>query len=291
MRADLAATHGVACHADGQVTLSGPLLRLERDLDTLFLAWAAALGAVEYRFPPVIAARELARIDYFASFPHLATFPVSLPAEDAAIRTFTAAHAACREDDALPIGAVAPVRAVLTPAACYPVYVHLQERVLDAVTYVSTRGTCFRRESHYAPFARQWAFSMREIVCLGTRDEVVAFVERARASIDMVTAAIDLPVAWQDATDSFFAAPPNSRQRVRRLAPTKREIVFDGRLALGSVNMHGRRFGEAFHITRECRPAFSACVAFGLERWMLAVLECFGPRPDQWPDFGRHHGV
>src|SRR5438874_9913215 len=34
--------------------------------------------------------------------------------------------------------------------------------------YVTTRAACFRRESYYRPLQRQWSFSMREIVCLGT---------------------------------------------------------------------------------------------------------------------------
>jgi seryl-tRNA synthetase len=288
MAVDLRDVDGLSCHANGQVTLSGPLLRLERDLEQIFLAWAADCGAVEYRFPPLVEARALDRIDYFHSFPHLATFPVSLPRDDAPIRAFASAQPV-GADGAVRLDALAPVREVLTPAACYPVYVHYQGAHLDAPVLLTTRATCFRREAGYQPLARQWAFSMREIVCLGRRDEVVEFVARQRARVDGLARALDLPLRWQDATDSFFDASSNPKCLMQRLAPAKREMIFDGRLAIGSVNSHRSYFGDAFEITRGGRAAFSACIAFGIERWILAFLQRFGARASAWPDLGAHH--
>jgi hypothetical protein len=64
-------------------------------------------------------------------------------------------------------------------------------------------------------------------------------------------------------------------------------MVFQGRLAIGSVNFHRNYFGEAFEISRDGREAFSGCVAFGLERWIYAFLERFGMNESDWPDFDR----
>ncbi len=60
-------------------------------------------------------------------------------------------------------------------------------------------------------------------------------------------------------------------------------MVFDQRLAVGSVNLHRNYFGEAFEISRNGISACSACVAFGLERWIAAILDHFGEKPEQWP--------
>jgi seryl-tRNA synthetase len=283
MTVDLHALDGLSCHANGQVTLSGPLLQLEHRLDALFLTWAADCGAVEFRFPPLVAARALDRIDYFHAFPHLATFPVALSRDEAHLRAFTASRPVTRDGE-MRLGALDPVREVLTPAACYPIYAHFQGACLETPSYVTTRATCFRREAHYEPLARQWAFSMREIVCLGGRAEVVAFLEHYRAHVMAFAAALDLPLCFAAATDSFFDPPRNPQHIVQRLAPAKQEMMFDGRLAIGSLNFHRRHFGTAFEISRDGSAAYSACVAFGLERWILAIIERFGAQPTGWPE-------
>ena len=283
MAVDLRQLDDLVCHANGQVTLSGPLLQLEERLDRLFLAWAATCDAVAYRFPPLIDARALERIDYFHSFPHLATFPASLARDDHTLQAFAdSTHLA--DDGAIRLGPLADTYDVLTPAACYPAYPHFRGARLAAPVRLTTRATCFRREARFDPLARQWAFAMREIVCLGRREEALAFVARGRAQVDRLAAALDLPLTWQEASDPFYGTPHTAAQQLQRLVPTKREMVFDGRLAIGSLNFHRRHFGEAFDIRVGDGAAYSACLAFGLERWLLAILERFGSHPSRWPD-------
>jgi hypothetical protein len=50
------------------------------------------------------------------------------------------------------------------------------------------------------------------------------------------------------------------------------------------VNLHHEHFGEAFGITRAGQDAHSACVAFGLERWLSAIQGTHGEDPRSWPD-------
>src|SRR6185369_13996078 len=140
----------------------------------------------------------------------------------------------------------APIRDVLTPAACYHFYVAFQGETLAAPRHVTTRATCFRREEFYAPLERQWSFSMREIVCLGTSDEVQAFLARREAAAEAAWKRIGLDVEWKVATDPFFNAPRNPKALAQRLDPLKREMVFGGALAIGSSNFHRNAFGEAF---------------------------------------------
>lgn len=270
----------LAIYANGQVGLSRDLLRLDRALDDTFLGWAAARDAVEHRFPPILPAVELDKIDYLASFPHLATFPVALAHDDANLAGFVETRG---DGNALQLAALAPVRDVLTPAACYHFYIHHQGRALDRPLVLSTRATCFRRETRYVPLERLWSFSMRELVCIGTADEVTAVLEGERAVIDAFVRRLGLPVQWQHATDPFFRPAQNPKHLMQRLDPVKTELVFAGRLAIASINFHRNYFGEAFAMTRDGRPACSGCVAFGIERWLSAILETFGPEPAGWP--------
>ncbi len=176
---------------------------------------------------------------------------------------------------------------VLTPAACYHFYVLFQGQTLEEPRYVTTRATCFRRENHYLPLERQWNFSMREIVCIGSSDEVKSFLARYREKVDAFFRSVNLPIQWDAATDPFFNPSRNPKFLAQRLDPVKTEMVFKTGLAIGSVNFHRNYFGEAFQISREGQDAFSGCVAFGIERWIFAFINHFGPNPEDWPDLGR----
>ncbi len=274
---------GLGARDCGQPVLSGPLLELDRRLDRAFLGWAARWNATEYRFPPFIRAEHLDRLDYFRSFPHLATFPVALTREASKLRRF-AETARGDAPEGVALADIAPVHHVITPAACYHVYVELEGQSLAAPVYLTTRGTCCRREEHYELLERQWTFSMREIVCVGTESEVTDFLAEATALIRRWVERLDLGVTWQTATDPFFDPRRSAKYVYQKLEPVKHEMVFDGRLAIGSTNFHRSYFGEAFAIRSGRSPAHSGCVAFGIERWIAAFLQRFGPNAADWPE-------
>jgi len=279
----VSAIPGLRWMENGQASLSGPLLDLERRLERLFLAWASAEGAAEHRFPTFLPACELGKLDYFRSFAHLVTFPVALDPEHANLERFVRGEP-LSGDGEIRLTRAAPIRDVLTPAACYHFYVAFQGESLAAPRHVTTRATCFRREAQYAPLERQWSFSMREIVCLGTSDEVKAFLARREAAVEALWRRIDLPLEWKHATDPFFDPSRNPKHLAQKLDPVKREMVFQDRLAIGSSNFHRNYFGEAFSIRRGGEDAFSGCIAFGIERWILAIVTRFGTDPAAWPD-------
>ena len=276
---------GLRWMENGQCSLSGDLLLLERRLEEVFLGWAAEERAAEHRFPTFLPARELQKLDYFRSFAHLVTFPVALDADPANLKEFARGEP-LSADGEIRLARASPIRDVLTPAACYHFYVAFQGEALAAPRHLTTRATCFRREAHYAPLERQWSFSMREIVCLGTSEEVQAFLARREAAAEAFWRRLDLPVEWQVATDPFFDPRSNPKYLAQKLDPVKREMVFEGRLALGSSNFHRNVFGEAFAIRRAGAEAFSGCIAFGIERWIHAILSRFGPDPRRWPTIG-----
>lgn len=279
---DLSRLDGLAWQPGGQATLSGGLLWGLQGLDARFVEWARALGATEYRFGTFLPARELHRLDYFRSFPHMVSFAAALDADPASLKAFAAGEV-LDATGAVRLGRTAPVREVLTPAACYHFYVALQGRALDAPLDLTTVATCFRREEHYEPLQRQWNFTMREIVRLGTADEVKSFLEGFRERLDPLFRALGLDVRWEQATDPFFDPRHNPKFLAQKLDPVKTEMMFEGRLSIGSINFHRNFFGETFDIRRGGEAAFSGCVAFGLERWLYALLCRFGPETSSWP--------
>ncbi|MGA9767688.1 MAG: aminoacyl--tRNA ligase-related protein [Blastocatellia bacterium] len=268
---------------NGQSSFSGKMLELYRNLDQFFLNWAGDAGATEFLFPTFIPARELARLDYFRSFPHLVTFPVTLDSDEENLKRFAEGEP-MDSNETIHLSAQAPIKDALTPAACYHFYVQFQGESLDAPRYVTTRATCFRRESHYLPLERQWSFSMREIVCIGTADEVKTFLKEHQDKVDRFFKEVALSVEWKNATDPFFNPSSNPRYLLQKLDPIKTEMVYRTGLAIGSINFHRNYFGEAFNIYRDGKEAFSGCVAFGIERWMYAFLNQFGMNESDWPN-------
>jgi seryl-tRNA synthetase len=271
---------------NGQSVLGGALLALDRQLDQRFVRWGSDFQAAEYVFPACIPARELARLDYLRAFPHLATFPTTLAPDTPNLQRFVAGESV-DTSGAVQLTTTLPVRDVLTPAACYHCYIHFQGTTLTAPLYLTTRNTCFRREAHYTPLQRQWSFAMREIVCIGSADEVLTFLGTCRERIQSFVQALDLPITWQAASDPFFDPTRDPKYLLQKLEPVKTELCFPNGLALGSVNFHRNYFGTAFQIRRGLEAAFSGCVAFGLERWLFAWLMRFGYDAAQWPQIDR----
>jgi seryl-tRNA synthetase len=269
----------------GQVSLRGPLGALAQDIDQAFVRLATAVWGAEPEWHPAsLPAERLQRVDYLHSFPHQATFPLRLDPDEANLDAFRAGPMV-QPDGTLALTRLAPAREVLTPAACHHLYTAHEGDALSAPLYLTTRNTCFRHEAEYVPLRRQWSFSMREIVCLGTAVEAAAFLEQARFVADALLRQAGLPVKWESATDPFFRPTQNPKYLIQRVQPIKHEAVYGGDLAIGSVNLHHEHFGEAFSITRDGAPAHSACIAFGIERWLYAVTDGYGTDPASWPDF------
>jgi len=274
---------GIGLHWDptGHIGLSGPLLALADDCDLAFRLLAGRWRATEERYPAALPATAL--VDHLRSFPHQVTFPVALDSAEANLAEFA--------DGPIldPVGQVrltrtAPVDTVLTPAACYHVYAGHRGQRLPAALHLTTRNTCFRREAGYQPLRRQRSFSMREIVCLGTACETAAFLETARDMTHRFAQLIDLPLDWLPATDPFFRLHSDPGYLMQRIEPVKHEATYGGSLALASANLHHDHFGAAFGITRDGAHAGSACLAFGIERWLYAITDRHGTEPATWPD-------
>jgi seryl-tRNA synthetase len=272
---------GLCWHPSGQAGLRGPLLALADSCDRAFLSLAAIWNASKERHPASLPAAALQRVDYLHSFPHQASLSARL--DPAGLGDFLSGEV-LGEHGEIAVPALSPITEVLTPAACYHLYNSREGESLDRPLYLTTRNTCFRHESHYEPLRRLWSFSMREVVCLGTKAETVAFVELAREAADEFLRLMDLPVEWLTATDPFFQPQSNPKYLFQRLQPVKHEATYGGDLAIASLNRHHDHFGTAFAITRDGAPAHSACLAFGLERWLFAITHRYGTDPRSWPD-------
>jgi seryl-tRNA synthetase len=266
----------------GLLTLRGPLVSLRTSLDALFREWAGEVEAEEYAFPPLLSVRSLALAEYFQAFPHLATLATRIEPGDGGVERFVRSQPRDPFEEIAP-ECLAAARFVLPSAACYAVYAHFQDTVLSDRLVVTVVAPCFRHEESYSAGRRQWAFSMREIVCLGPEPAVTAFLQHYRTRITAKLHEAGLPHRIAEATDPFFNKR-DPRRVMQKLSPVKHEILYRDTLAIASFNFHRTFFGDRFRIrTPSGEPVYSGCVAFGLERWLSACLQEYGARLEQWP--------
>jgi hypothetical protein len=241
-----------AVRRHGLFSLSGPAMTVLSEVDAAVLAWAARLGAAAERHPELFGVEQLASIDYFDSFPHLAHRVTAWLDE--------------------PEDGSAPESLVLTSAACYGVYFARAGGEVGELDLVTVRQTCRRQEEEYQPLRRQREFQMREVVAMGSGPAVEDFLRSGQEFVAGLAARFGVSAGFEVATDPFFRKD-DPRLLHQKLFPTKQELVDDSGLAISSVNAHRNFFGERCGVRLpDGSPMFTGCVAFGLERWVDAVL-------------------
>jgi seryl-tRNA synthetase len=240
---------------DGRVALRHTGAALHRWFGRRFLEMAIDAGAEEYRFGSAIARETLARADYFEAFPHGAT--------------------------TISDGGSGPGYC-LSPAVCYHAYEHLAGQRLDRPITITAESACFREADRKAAGSgRFWEFTMREVVFVGASAWVVARRDDWMSRIRELASSLGLVGSLEAATDPFFGVTGRGRRLLQQVKGLKYELSLvagQGSLPVASFNLHETFFGQRFAMTlADGTDAHSACVAFGLERWVLAFLEQRGP--------------
>ncbi|UYQ60611.1 hypothetical protein [Streptomyces peucetius] len=243
------------------------LLRL---LDDTFESWGVDAGAHAMTMPPLLPAADLARLDYYENFPHQAVLAAPLDLDRREQEKF------CDDSGCFPCSALQPAALGLPSASCYAVYLDHEGRRLTEDTLVTVVGWCFRKEDRYEGLRRQLGFRMREIVAIGGREHAEEHLCRFTERITAFAAALDLPLRKEAACDPFFDKG-GSKAVLQRLSPVKHEFLYED-LAIASVNTHRNFFGDRCSISLADTggPAFTSCVAFGLERWLSALTRRHG---------------
>jgi seryl-tRNA synthetase len=255
-------------------------------LDERLSSEAGARGAERLRFPPVLPRRQLESSGYLASFPHLAGTVYSFDGDEkqAALQN----ERADRHDDWGEFQEMTEL--TLMPAACYPVYPAIAARgqLPPGGVFVDAGGAwVFRHEPSHDP-ARRQIFHQHELVRIGEPEAVLGWRDEwAQRGLDLLQA-LGLAAELDNANDPFFG------RRGRMLASNQRQerlklellvqIAGPEPTALASFNHHRDHFGETYGIElADGGTAHTACLGFGHERIVLALLRTHGLDPELWP--------
>lgn len=240
---------------DDPPRLAGRAAHLFDFFDATFARWGRELGADDLAAPERIPVATLERAGFVADFPQLLV-------------------RAAEDGDAY------------APAACYHRYAAVADTALAHPLVLGVRARCRRAEREPRPLERATAFTMREIVTVGARRDVERTHHRLLRRVDRFVTALALDGAIEPASDPFFVAD-SARALAQQAGALKLELRLtlenDRRVAVASFNRHQDYFGRRFAIRRDGAPADSGCVAFGVERWVLAFLTQHGLDESRWP--------
>jgi hypothetical protein len=271
----------------------GPLMsRLIDYFESKFLWLADTFKATPYRFPSLIPAKSLGRINYFHSFPQSLSFVTHLREDLDLIDAFSQT-ASCDDHGRLiaPMNSFAPAPALLSPAVCYHLYFALADKPLPGGQLTATAvGHCARYEStNLVSLERLWNFSLREVIFVGSKDFVLQNRETGRERMKGVFEEFGMAYRVESATDPFFVGEFRKQAAFQSAFQLKFEIrarlpFKESTLAVGSYNYHQDFFGRNLNITLpDGSPAHTACIGFGLERMAYAFLAQYGFDKKDWP--------
>ncbi len=243
-------------------------------------------GAEVMRFPPVMSRKQLEKSGYLKSFPNLLGCVCALHGSESSIR----AAADRYETGGDWTEALSASDLVLSPAACYPVYPIAAARgpLPHGGLQFDIEADVFRHEPSKS-LDRLQSFRMREFVRIGSPQEIVEYRERWLARAPTIAADLSLPHTIDVASDPFFGRVGQVMAVSQRQQALKFEMLIPyhanaAPTACMSFNYHRDHFGQVWNMNDEHgAPAHTSCVAFGIDRLVVALFANLGLHLERWP--------
>jgi seryl-tRNA synthetase len=243
------------------------------------------------RFPPVMSRHELEKSGYLKSFPNLLGCVCALHGSEAEIRNAANSY----ETGGDWTKSLAAADLVLSPAACYPVYPLAARRgsIPTAGLLFDVAADCFRREPSKS-LSRLQSFRMREFVRMGSPQEITSFRDYWIGQAGRVAGDLGLPYVVDVANDPFFGRVGKVMAVSQRQQSLKFELLIPYYpdavpTACMSFNYHLDHFGVVWGLADDSGAvAHTCCVAFGVDRLVVALFCVHGLDVKQWPNSVRH---
>ena len=253
---------------------------------TVFVSRQRDERAEILHFPPVMSRQQLEKSGYLKSFPNLLGCVCALHGSEAAIRS-AADRYENGGDWTTSLGAS---DLVLSPAACYPLYplVATRGRIPADGLIFDVAADCFRREPSRS-LDRLQSFRMREFVRIGRPEEITTFRESWMSRAQELAEQLALPYSIEVANDPFFGRIG----QIMAVSQIQQALKFELLIpyyakarptACMSFNYHREHFGHVWGLhDSQDELAHTGCVAFGMDRLVVALFANHGLDLARWP--------
>ena len=270
---------------DGLITLRGPAVQLLKYFDNKFLEIAKSSGCIERIYPVLLPIKSYLKTSYPKNSPQYTICCCEL--EENIDRLKNIHEKVCKNSLT---DLIKEPKTVLSPAACFHVYDELENSIIKEPLSVTLRQSVFRNEGRFnwQKYGCLKSYTIRELVFIGSKE----YVETNR--IEILKSTIDLMENFNIlgrivvATDPFIIPEIQKIKDIQIAEKAKYELKLmyddDEELSCASFNLHGISFSKPFNFKiNQAESTVSACVGFGLERWVLAFLCQFGTDEKLWP--------
>lgn len=279
---------------EGHVVLRGPAAELAGFVDSMIDRVASQFQAERELYPATILCKTLDRIHHFTSFPEHLDFVSHIRRDLDTIDQYSKECKQSGWSPALHEGRMGDHDFAIAPSCCYHCYEAMEGWTLDRPGRCTTMTlACHRYEgANHKTMSRLRAFTQRDVVWVGEPGFVIAARARAEELIIDWAERWELAATLETANDMFFTDDFAVKASFQRQQQAKKELrlmlPFEGQaISVFSSNFHAMTFGKAFDIRIGGRHATSACVGWGIERWVYALFCQFGFDFERWPEVPR----
>ena len=278
----------------GLVALRGDVLALFRFFEATFLRLSRRFYAKEHHYPVLLPITTLEEVGYFGHFPQHVTFCTHLPEDLPIIEAVARSAVENKGQLALELRErVKTVSHALKPAVCLPCYGQYRGARIPTgeVLRITMQNHVFRHEtSPYDALARLWDFQVRDIVFMGPYEQVKSLRQEVMDEIMALCESLDLSAHLELANDPFFLNENSHKIVYQRLGEVKYELMLriphrEMDVAASSFNLHRDFYASIYDIRQQDGAAAeTACMGFGIERWVYGFLSQKGMDPRDWPE-------
>lgn len=208
------------------------------------------MNPTDIHIPAIINKNVLEKIGYFDSFPHQIIGIKPLIEQN-------------KYDNML-----------LTPSACLHFYPMFGEQQIDNGIF-TTRARVYRNEDKETDGqTRLIDFTVREIVVVGTADDVMSKLNIIGSLIVEYGNSIGLNIKLEAASNPFYPSRENTiKKKLQLVNKQKMEMIINvngEKLSIGSINYHGFHFSKTFQFDKN-NTIVTGCIGVGLERWISSL--------------------
>ena len=271
---------------NGQIGFGEKGIFLFDFFDSKFSEIAYELGAIEKLYPVLLPLDAYSMTGYVRKTPQYAIFCSTVKES---LKELEQTDAAVHNKKIKEI--IKEPRFALSPSACFHTYIEYKDKTLKDNTIVTFKQNVFRNEGrlNYNEIGRLCDYHVREIVMLGSNQFIIEIRDKIMQKSKELMSKLQLVGDISLASDSFVVPKMQMYRKIQHIDKSKYEmhlnISSDKSISTASYNLHGKAFTDPFNISVEnCEDTVTACVGFGLQRWVLAFLLQHGLNEESWPE-------